>query len=616
MTAHTVTLTTTDPLGASATDTVVINSTASAPLRVVQRSLVKNRILWGSLIDWAPRGPQFSDDDPGATLLQTTLGQCFTVEIGCRFTGCRIYKAPNAVGTAVPVGIWSGVTTGTLLGSASAGNWSVDDGGWQQVTFSTPVDLVPGVQYTVGYFSADGIYPFTAWLWHAQDTCVWPFVVEMYAQSASLGSSKGTAYHYGSSLTFPDQHIATNYYIDPQIEYDDILPGYPGGTDWWGQFVNSPPGGTRHAFPFGIWSADPPFVAEYFTDCGLNFLIGGGPNRADYIAAMESIDWEMDWWPHVTDIPGGITGLLSYMGDIPELADAVVGYEVVDEPDMNAPWNSPDVWRPVINNIRMHDSTRPVWLNLGVWALQNASYAWLPPGAKALFVNESWRDYCAEVDVCSGDHYVMSDAFNVGGNYGVWNYASQVGRLRELCDDRIPIWLVVEATSPTPGQPLPENTRKAVWAALIAGARGITLFGHRFASASVTQDFAAPLHDPAMKAMITALSARLMSLGPALLGPDLGLVTAWTTSNKTAGPMGGEYGVPIHYTTREDDTYEYCFAQAIRPGATTGTLTIPTWAGEVVDVIDESRTVTVSGGGVLTDTFAADYAVHLYRRTP
>ena len=106
-----------------------------------------------------------------------------------------------------------------------------------------------------------------------------------------------------------------------------------------------------------------------------------------------------------------------------------------------------------------------------------------------------------------------------------------------------------------------------------------------------------------------------MSLGPALLAADLGLVTAWTTSNSTAGPMGGTFGVPLHYTSRSDGTYQYVFAQAIRPGATTGTLTIPAWAGLTVTVVDESRSETVSGGGVLTDSFAADYQYHLYRRT-
>jgi hypothetical protein len=152
-----------------------------------------------------------------------------------------------------------------------------------------------------------------------------------------------------------------------------------------------------------------------------------------------------------------------------------------------------------------------------------------------------------------------------------------------------------------------------VWATLIGGAKGVMFFDHRFGSDFVTQDFAAMLHDPAMKAMVTALSARVQSLGPALLAPEANLVTATTSSNTTSGPIGGTYGVPLHYTTRVGGGHEYLFAMGIRPGATTATFTIPTWAGQTVTVIDENRTVTVSGAGVLTDTFAADYTTHLYQ---
>jgi hypothetical protein len=70
----------------------------------------------------------------------------------------------------------------------------------------------------------------------------------------------------------------------------------------------------------------------------------------------------------------------------------------------------------------------------------------------------------------------------------------------------------------------------------------------------------------------------------------------------------------MHFTSRDDGAHQYLFAMSILPGATTATFTIPSWAGETVTVLDESRTVTVDGSGVLTDTFAADYTVHLYQK--
>ena len=46
-----------------------------------------------------------------------TLSHIFTVQLPCRFTGCRIYKAPNATATSFPVKLWSGTLTGTLVAS-------------------------------------------------------------------------------------------------------------------------------------------------------------------------------------------------------------------------------------------------------------------------------------------------------------------------------------------------------------------------------------------------------------------------------------------------------------------------------------------------------------------
>jgi hypothetical protein len=100
----------------------------------------------------------------------------------------------------------------------------------------------------------------------------------------------------------------------------------------------------------------------------------------------------------------------------------------------------------------------------------------------------------------------------------------------------------------------------------------------------------------------------------AINSPNTHRVTAVTSSNTTQGPYGGIFGVPMHYTTRSDSTYEYLWAMGIRPGSTTATFTIPAWAGQTLTVIDESRTITVDGSGILVDNFPADYTVHLYRK--
>jgi len=623
MTTHTLTGTATDTMGAADTDTGTINSTASAPQRVVRRSFFENRIMWGSAIDSTIRGPFFTADTVGGPLNDIaqgivsrvcppdpiTLSTIFEVHQPCRFAGCRIYKAPTAAGTSIPVTLWSGTTTGTVLASETIASWVSDGGGWYQVDFSPTVDLVPGVTYVIGFFAADGVYSFSQWVWHVQDTVVWP-LHNRYLKDASGIRSDGSAVgvHTGSpAITFPTTHYAANYYIDPQVEWDDPLPGYSGGTEYHSQWVVPH---TRHAFPVAVYFADPPYLSDYY-DMGVNTLIAGSLQRDDYREAMNAMGNTMDWWPVIGTLSPA--EMVSLYAEEPDIAESVVGYQLWDEPDLTGTFQPPATLRAWTNGMRVRDSTRPIYLGFGLMATRNQGFFGAPAGGAMLTLNEYWREWADCCDIIACDDYSWYYDNNASGNFGVWAYAQQVGRMREICDDAKPVWLVVETTSQIVGAPLPDDTVKAIWAALIAGARGIVLFDKRFASDFVTQDLNAIHANAPMKAAITALAAQLQTLGPALLSEDLGLVSTYTSTNTTEGPIGGTYGVPLHYTSRADDTYEYVFVQSIRPGATTATITIPTWTSEVVDVLGESRTETVSIDGLITDTFD-NYQVHIYRR--
>lgn len=633
MTTHTLTGNVTDTMGATDTDTATIASTASAPQRVVRRSFFENRLNWGGAVIGVATtlGPTFSDDTFEGSMdgyacppSPVTLSIIFKVLRSVKITGCRIYKAPNATATSVPVKLWSGVASGTELASTTIGPWVADNGGWRQVTFSSPVTLVPDVTYVLGYYAEGGIYSYSPWVWHAQPTCVWPLVNEHLHQEVS--NTDGSAYMTNvtgtpiTTITFPTVHYAANYYIDPQIEWDAPEPGYVGGLDYFDQWVQ-PHADTANKFPVAVFFCDPPFVEAYY-DLGFNTLIGGSPvgtadfpdNGVAYMEAMNAFGNAMDWYPSFTGAEGD--EILRTLDDYPDIAGQVRGYVIIDEPDMSAPYLSPTELRLRANYIKARDSTRPLYLTFGLWAVYNQGFAWSPQGASPQFVNEAWRAWSDCTDIVSCDAYALTDDRDPEGRLGVWAYAAQVGRMREVTDGTKPIWATIETTSQTPAQPVPTDVAKATWAALIAGARGIVYFDHRFPTDFVNQDFNAIHADPAMQAVIVPLAAQMQTLADALHSPDLGLVTAWTTSNKTAGPIGGEFGVRVHYTTRADASHHYLFAQTIRPGATTATFTIPAWAGVTLTVIGESRTVTVSGGGVLTDTFAADYSYHLYQKTP
>ena len=211
---------------------------------------------------------------------------------------------------------------------------------------------------------------------------------------------------------------------------------------------------------------------------------------------------------------------------------------------------------------------------------------------------------------------VVPDDDNRRASSGVWTYAAQVGRMREITDDTKPVWVTVETTSQIAGEPIPTTCTRRSGPALIAGARGVILFDHRFGIDFVTTGLRCDAQRrPDEGDGHRPRRARLQTLGPALHAADLGLVTAWTSSNTTAGSDGRHLrrAHPLH-DPRATGPTSTCSPRRSAPAPRRGTLTIPSWAGETVDVIDEARTVTVSSAGVLTDTFAADYTTHLYQR--
>ena len=427
MTTYHLTGTATDTMGAVASGSLTFTSTAAAPPRVVKRSFMEHRISWGSVIDQSPKGPTFSDVTQDGTAnafghtsppYPVTLGLTFEVLSVVRLTGCRIYKAPNATGTAIPVKLWSG--TGTEVATATIPSWVVDVGGWRQVTFSSPVTLTPGTLYTIGYFAPDGIFSWSPWVWHAQDTCVWPLLNHMF-NDASSGASGGSVNGWddpGGTIIFPTHHIASNYYIDPQVEWDEPMPAYPGGTGYWDQWTNpASVGSGRHAFPVAVFFSDPEYLADYY-DAGINTLVAGAPvgdSGKAYIDAHNAMGNTMDWYgpAFFGDDPAGIVRVMT---DEPGVAAQIVGYHLDDEPDMSIPYRPPSLLQTWASGLRSVDSTRPIALGMGRLSLRNQSFQWAPQGASAQTVNELWRQWTAIADLITCDDYTLTpDQDTLGG---------------------------------------------------------------------------------------------------------------------------------------------------------------------------------------------------------
>ena len=118
-------------------------------------------------------------------------------------TGIRFFSANNVAGEYAGH-LWD--ASGNLLASATFSNVTVN--GWQEVLFSEPVAIAPGVVYVASYYNPAGVYAatsggLTAAVSNGQSLTV--------LGNAAEGASG--LYSYGGG--FPtNTHNATNYWVD------------------------------------------------------------------------------------------------------------------------------------------------------------------------------------------------------------------------------------------------------------------------------------------------------------------------------------------------------------------------------------------------------------------
>jgi hypothetical protein len=160
--------------------------------------------IWGSAVT-----PGTTDSGDGSSL---ELGLKFTSEVFGTVTGVRFYKAATNTGTHIG-SLWS--STGTLLASATFTSETAS--GWQQVNFSTPVQISPNTTYVVGYLAPAGHYSADSYYFYSPSP-TGPKTLNsppLHAVPASATTSNGL-YSYATTPTFPTStYNATNYWVDP-----------------------------------------------------------------------------------------------------------------------------------------------------------------------------------------------------------------------------------------------------------------------------------------------------------------------------------------------------------------------------------------------------------------
>jgi hypothetical protein len=129
------------------------------------------------------------------------LGVKFTADTPGSVTGVKFYKGSTNTG-AHTGSLWS--STGALLATGTFSNETAS--GWQTLTFSSPVSILPNTVYVVSYHTTVGHYSVNSTFFSSQYDA-WP----LHAPSASTGNG---VYAYGASQ-FPNQPSGgTNYWVD------------------------------------------------------------------------------------------------------------------------------------------------------------------------------------------------------------------------------------------------------------------------------------------------------------------------------------------------------------------------------------------------------------------
>jgi hypothetical protein len=168
------------------------------------------------------RGPTVADAGDNGSI---ELGVKFQSEVPGTINGVRFFKSTANTGTHVG-SLWT--AEGKLLAEATFKNETAS--GWQEVEFSTPVQIQPNTTYLAAYFAPNGHYADTAWQLNEP-----PATGSTMLQHGALrilpdvGNGNGV-YEYSSTSTFPTHpYHADNYWIDVLFTPKTVplLPGTP-----------------------------------------------------------------------------------------------------------------------------------------------------------------------------------------------------------------------------------------------------------------------------------------------------------------------------------------------------------------------------------------------------
>jgi hypothetical protein len=189
--------------------------------------------LWGTNV--TPTTPDFGDGT------SVEVGVKFKTDTFGTVSGIQFYKASTNTGTHIG-DLWD--ANGNLLARATFTTETAS--GWQQVTFSNPVPIMPNTTYVASYFAPVGHYAATSGYFYPPPSP--PPTGGGSIDSPPLhaipnATSADGVYAYSTTSTFPaSSYNATNYWVDVmfapapapgQATNVSATPGYNSATVSW-----------------------------------------------------------------------------------------------------------------------------------------------------------------------------------------------------------------------------------------------------------------------------------------------------------------------------------------------------------------------------------------------
>ena len=391
---------------------------------------------------------------------------------------------------------------------------------------------------------------------------------------------------------------------------------WEGGPSYWNQFSMAASAGWNDPsfFPIGIDPAPFSSAEEIQWDKahGINFYCGGQSQWTPWSLLAEN-----DMY-YVGDKINSI-----YDGQMPDNYPNLVGYRLGDETDgiYANPQDGYDFLNGLIADLGNRSDGRFMYNN---YTQLVVTEGWVP-GSN--YVNNF-------TDAVSMDMYWYTIPDSSYTAHAAWvssingppsprsssSYGAMTRGLRQVDDmdgKKQPIWMFIENLYGGPGENedptkfvryiLPAEIKGAVMSSIINEARGILWFN-------------AAMNAPADKYTVGNV-LRQAQVNSSFFG--IPQVEAMGEINNQVQSLASiintqsyvwNFGANLETMLKTKNGFAYIFAMCAA-GSTPGsrTFTLPAGiTGTNITVVDESRTLTVSGGA-FTDTFAAEYSYHIYK---